>query len=1488
MNSINLQGNILTYDILEKIANSQATQQAPKDYGFDSKSQIFTELENSWGIIKSQYETFNKRLAKEKEGDSGVSVTRKYWMDPFLSELGFDIQRNESGQIINDRNYFVSHQDNALNGFPIHIIGANQSVDKKYPNMRMSSHALIQEYLNHHENLYALVTNGHKLRLLRDSQLLTKVSYVEFDLQKMIEENQFSDFVLLWKLLHVTRMPNEPENGDQSILEQYHLNSLESGSRIREKLSQAVKHGITLLGNGLIQESQNEALRIWIKEAPLERPKDFYGELLRLIYRILFVMVIEERDLIYPANISEEQQKQKTIYYQYYSLQRLRKLAVKHYYGNNQHYDLWQYLMNIFRLYEGSKGQQLGIQALAGDLFANNAVAHIRKCQLNNDVLLQLFKGLTLFENEQGQSIMVNYKSLDVEEFGSVYEGLLELDPAIDPAVQRFSFVKGEGRSSSGSHYTPDELVQPLIKHSLEHLIQDIVKEKIGTEDKINKLLKLSVCDVACGSGHILLAAARRIGLEIARLRSDEEQPNPKDTRIGVRDAIRNCIYGVDKNPLAVELCKVAMWLEAHVPGEPLNFLDHKIKNGDAIVGLAKFEELETGIDDGAFKKLAGDDSDIIKRLKKNNKEGRNSYQKIKKSGHKVLEKFKISSNAYDAILEMPENTIEEIEAKKNAYAKLMKGPEYLRLRSLADLKIAQFFIPKNQENEQAICTNNDYYQIISGHQTFQNQKVIQATVASYTRNFFHWFLEFPEVFANGGFDCILGNPPFLGGQRISGYYGHNYLNWVKTYFVPANGGVDLVGYFFRRIFEVITPYGFQSLISTNTISQGDTRVGSLEEISNQGGTINHAIRSMQWPGVAAVEVAMVSIYKGNWNKKYVLDGKETQFLSTYLDNQEFIGNPFRLQQNQGKSFIGSYILGKGFILNPNEVKHLIEQNAQNKEVLFPYLNGQDLNNQIDQNPTRWVINFFDWSEEKAKEYPDCYKIILDKVKPERTRWKKDKNENIIEGEYAIRKPRRIRWWQYAERADALYRNITSLEKILVVPLVSKFSTFAFVEVNQVFMHKLAVIAFDKYFSYVIIANTLHHIWAWKYSSTLGSSTLNYSSTDVFETYPFPQNLPSNIEQKLESIGEQYHEYRKQLMLSIQLGLTKTYNQFHNKHLIDDAQKDITDLKDTDIKKDFFKESWNLYRHFQKIDDAIPLKEAVHKIQELRRLHIEMDNTVLEAYNWHIDTKRWGKAIELQHDFYEVDYLPENDRVRYTIHPDARKEVLKRLLLLNHEIHESEERGISYGELDKEKIMDIYKEEIGSWLNKVETLHPKTLKFLSSGEDLLPTLDTSTAKSYKPFVGQYSSALENELQSKIFITWNNKFQEQWKDNDEGKIAYLTEQVELAPKISMMCGNLKKNDDKYTLGNMHYFLNIIWNPKSKTVKKSKLMQDFKAHAYAIYSDEFINKEVVAELDTFIKNFRNEAAHTGEVNKTMATACMKEVRQFINLMVKSEVP
>ena len=535
----------------------------------------------------------------------------------------------------------------------------------------------------------------------------------------------------------------------------------------------------------------------------------------------------------------------------------------------------------------------------------------------------------------------------------------------------RFIFTRGSERSATGTHYTPDELVQPLIKHSLDYIID----ERLKAEDPEKALLSIRVCDVAAGSGHILLNAARRIGAELARVRTGEDQPSPTAYRAGVRDAICNCIYGVDKNPLAAELCKVSLWLEAHIPGEPLNFLDHHIKCGDSIVGLAHKEELLRGIATEAFKKLPADDPDVVKRLAKRNREDVLYRQQLTIDFEQTLtDNVKNIAVLLNKLNSMPETTPSEVAAKQKEYQTLTGGALWWRLKNLADIQVAQFFIPKTKENERKLITDAEYREYFKGRQMV-GIGIAKATAAALDKRFFHWFLEFPEIFTpfplgegrggrKSGFDCILGNPPFLGNRKLKGTFGDTFLQWVRYYFAPA-GAIELVGYFFRRIFDIIRPEGFQALIATNTIAQGDARAGSLEVIIKKGGTINFAVRSMKWPGLAAVEVSLVNIFKGQWQHQCVLNNRMAEQITAYLDDADIANNPDVLYQNIDKSFVGSYVLGSGFILWPNEMKRLIDINQKNKDVLYPYLIGDDLNSNIDQHPSRWVINFFDWSERK-------------------------------------------------------------------------------------------------------------------------------------------------------------------------------------------------------------------------------------------------------------------------------------------------------------------------------------------------------------------------------------------------------------------------------------------------------------------------------------------------------------------------------------------
>ncbi|MBD2714372.1 hypothetical protein KBK19_04920 [Microvirga sp. STR05] len=1302
--TIRIEGSILSADILDKLEQAEPAGQRPTDFGLPATVKVKDEIVRAWTDLQDLWRVYKRQMDNVPADKSGVTETRRYWIVPLLGLLGYNAELVREAPRLDDKTYPISHADTSRGNLPIHVMGFHDSLDSKRETggPRLSPHALVQEYLNLTEHLYGLVTNGLRLRLLRDSSRLVRLSFVEFDLERMFEEDHFADFAVLYRLLHATRLPKAEGEGPASLIEQYHQDALESGSRIREGLSAAVKNCLLLFGNGFVQHPDNEELRAQLASGHLTA-KQYHHALLRLVYRLLFLLVTEERDLLFPLAANPAHRE---VYRNYYSLTRLRQLCEKDYLLQDDRFsDLWQGLCNTFRLFESEQqGRALSIAPLAGELFGSRALSFatptpvaLTTCQLPNKVLLECLRSLTVFYHAQSrQLIRVNYGALDVEEFGSVYEGLLEFDAVVMQLSTgwQYRLEEGTGRSASGSHYTPEALVQPLIRHSLEHVITDkltqakaAVLAQAGitpsaglpsTQERAHSeairaaqataLLSIRVCDVACGSGHMLLSAARRLAVELARVRTQEDQPSPAALRQAQREVIGQCIYGVDYNPLAVELCKVALWLEAHNPGEPLNFLDHHIRCGNAIVGLARAEDLDRGIATEAFKTLPGDEKTTAAAFRKRNKQERDIPNQATLFHEAVDAELGTLGQDFEQLRQMPDHTPAEVEAKRKAYRKLAKGPARYRLQQLADLQVAPFFIPKTPATKDHVLTDAAYRRHLTGKHAIQDIAATYATTTAVEKRFFHWFLEFPDVMeANGGFDCIIGNPPFLGGQRLSGTYGEDFLNWVKAAYAPA-GSVDLVTYFFRRIFHLLRPSGFMNLISTNTIAQGGAREGGLDVILAGGGRINFAVRSMKWPGLAAVEVALVGIQKHPFFKMpFELDGKAVSQIDSYLDGSDG-GNkkPNPLLQNTNKSFQGSIVLGSGFVLTPEEAKALIESEPRNVEIIQPYLNGEDLNNRPDQSPSRWVINFKNWPlrryskkewddldssvrkriEERviegsneaiappgydlevAADFPDVLKIIEERVKPDREK------QNDLGGKKF--------WWNYLRPRGELYNKVRSLDKTIAVALTSKTLAFVFEPSDIVFSHATGVIATDSSADFAIIQSVFHEMWTRQYASSM-KGDLRYTPSDCYQTFPFPQGCSQNNLLVIESAGSVYHEYRSQLMLNLNLGLTRAYNLLHTPN-----------LKHEDIAK------------AAKIPlaDSNRLEDLQQQILRLRELHKQMDEAVAAAYGW--------DDLALEHGFHEMDYLPENDRVRYTISPAARREVLRRLLQLNHEIHARE------------------------------------------------------------------------------------------------------------------------------------------------------------------------------------------------------------------------
>lgn len=919
--SVRIEGSILSPDILERIEDLPG--QKPADFGFDSSAKVKDEIARAWADAQDYWRIFQRKLETLKPNSPATTETRQQWMVPFLGLLGYQLEYQAKGAELNGKIYSISHRATNRANTPVHIIGYREpaGLDRKpeVANVRMSAHAVVQEFINLHDQLYALVTNGRILRLLRDSSRLIKLSYLEFDLDRIFTDNLFADFAILYRLLHISRLPVSNDASAESLIEKYHQDSLDSGARIRDGLSRAVERAIRDFANGFLSHPDNDALRAAVVNGTL-KPEDYYKDLLRLIYRLLFLMVIEERDLVFPANAPS---RQRDLYNRFYSVQRLRLLSEKRYLADPRRHDLWLALLSTFRLFEaGGPGEKLGVAPLAGDLFSHNAIGSLLDCTLGNDVLLSCLRSLSLYEHPESRHLIrVNYGALNVEEFGSVYEGLLEYEPTFttESGKPEFSFKAGDERSRTGSHYTPDDLVQPLIKHSLDYLIADRLKEK----NPEAALLDLRVADIACGSGHILLAAARRIATELAIVRTGEEQPSPSAYRTALRDVIRTCIYGVDLNPLAVELCKVALWLEAHNPGQPLNFLDHHIKCGNAIVGFVRKEDVDKGVPDEAFATMPGDDKDIAAKWRKTNKKERKDYAvgqlQLAPAVQKRLDGLLTEWKRLSAL---PEKTPAQIDEKKAQFEKYAESAEAFLLSQVVSIPIAQFYTPKTPENDSVLVTDATFRRFWNDGLPAQGQGAANAWATAMQKRFFHWFLEFPEIVARGGFDCILGNPPYLGGVLLSGTYGHAFCHYVKCEYAPA-GLSDLVVYFLRRLHGLLHPSGFAAIITTNSIKDGDIRADGLDVILGQGAKITLATRAIRWPGRANLVVSQVALSKGTWSGQPVLDGTAVPCINSFFEAAESELAPQELKENEERLFAGYDILGDGFVISDSEANQL-------------------------------------------------------------------------------------------------------------------------------------------------------------------------------------------------------------------------------------------------------------------------------------------------------------------------------------------------------------------------------------------------------------------------------------------------------------------------------------------------------------------------------------------------------------------------------------
>ncbi len=670
-----------------------------------------------------------------------------------------------------------------------------------------------------------------------------------------------------------------------------------------------------------------------------------------------------------------------------------------------------------------------------------------------------------------------------------------------------------EERRRSGSHYTPRELTEPIVRTTVEPILARL-RGPDGRAPRPEQILELKVCDPAMGSGAFLVEACRHLGdalVEAWYAHSEVPQIPPDEDEVvfARRLVAQRCLYGVDRNPVAVDLAKVSLWLATLARDHPLTFLDHALRHGDSLVGLSRrqIEALHWEPEGAVLRGLnVREPLDRVSQLRR----------KIREADESVTD------------LELRDLWDE---------AQLELG----KVRLLGDLVLASFFEAAKSKEREAKRTELAGA-ILNGKAERYRGWLEERRHANPPLAPFHWELEFPEVFEreNSGFDAIVGNPPFAGKNSVAAANVAGYPDWLHQLHEESHGNADLVAHFYRRAFDLVRREGAFGLIATNTIAQGDTRATGLLWICQHGGEIYSARKRAKWPGQAAVVVSVLHVAKGVFPNPKQLDGRPVESITAFLFHRGAHDDPARLAANAGKSFVGSYVLGMGFTFDDTDAKgvatplavmrRLIEKDPRNQEVIFPYISGEEVSTSATQAHERYVINFGERSEEDCRRrWPDLMAIVEEKVKPERMK-------NNREGY-------RRYWWQYAEKRPGLVAAIAGLERVLVNPLYGSHLSFVFLAPHQVFANKLNVMPFASHAAFAALQNRIHEVWARFFSSTL-KDDLAYAPTDCFETFPFPEGW--EIHPSLEAAGKAYYEFRAGLMVRNDEGLTKTYNRFHD------------------------------------------------------------------------------------------------------------------------------------------------------------------------------------------------------------------------------------------------------------------------------------------------------------------------------------------------------
>jgi hypothetical protein len=1154
-----------------------------------------------------------------------------------------------------------------------------------------SPQARVERLLREARVPIGLLCNATQLRLVYAPRGETS-GFATFSVSEMAQVAGRSIFAALHMLLCEERLFSL---GEKQRLPAILADSRKYQNVVSTQLAEQVLAALYELVRGF-QAADDQAKGELLGEVLAENPNHVYQGLLTVLMRLVFVLYAEDRGLL----------SSDPIFANFYSItglfERLRADDGRYTDTMNQRYGAWAQFLTLFRLiYEGGSHGEFKIPPRHGYLFDpdrynflegrpwKTARAHhdgdIHVPRISDGVIFRVLNNLLILDGER-----LSYRRLDVEQIGSVYETMMGFDLEVaegrsialkpkkphgapttinleallaakgadrakwfkekadqDVTGQALDTLKkattidellaalekkiaklvtpnvvskgaivlqpSDERRRSGSHYTPRSLTEPIVRTTLKPIL-----EQLGPQPEPDQILALNVCDPAMGSGAFLVEACRQLGDELVKAwhvhKCMPKLPPDEDEFLHARRLVaQRCLYGVDKNPMAVDLSKLSLWLATLAKDHPFTFLDHSLRAGDSLVGLSRDQISGFHWSDAAIGKRNRDDEPRLIR-------------------DPIADRIRRATEYRQKILAArDDNPYDDLQQK------LALADEALSLARLAgDLVISAYF--SADKDRARIDRLNDLgrrlVQYVEKADLLLRRPLTDAVIAlnhgPQAIRPFHWQIEFPEVFGReqSGFDAMVGNPPFLGGLKASTTLGKTYIKWLTEVTPQTHGRSDVVAYFFRNSFSLLRQEGALGLISTNSIRESDTRESGLTWIVTHGGIIYSAKRRLPWPGQAAVVVSVVHISKSAHCKSLsMLDDSPVQRISAYLFHIGPDQSPSQLHSTADRIFSGVDPNGEGFVLGSEEAQQFLTYEPSCRQHIVPYLGYEEMAESPQASFSRYIFNFENCEEEDVQKYPSVYQHLYDTVRLQR--------------QHSSEARLRQRWWLYSRGARDYYDKIRGRDRVLACGRGGPFICFALQDVATVFSSSLCLVLFDSNQVFCVLQSRVHEVWARFFSSSFKDDPRNIPD-DCFKTFAFPEHM--ELETGLEGSGKEYYRYRAELMIRNNEGLTKTYNRFHD-----------PDERSTDI-------------------------------LELRRLHAEMDRTVLEAYGWHDLAKTATCEFLLDYEDDEDDDDATSSRRqkkrpwRYRWPDDFHDEVLARLLELNKQRAEQERlTGIAAG-----------------------------------------------------------------------------------------------------------------------------------------------------------------------------------------------------------------